>query len=115
MPLPGTARFAKVSNDGALEEFDSVDLVVSYHQGIQKIREADGVKRNLSIRIAPRDLARLEYLADDLDVPKTTLARELLSAALIQALDSMNILEESKPAVLEDLQRIEDEITRGTR
>lgn len=115
MPLHGTARFAKTSDDGTLEEFDSVGLVVTYHQGIQKMRESDGVKRNLSIRLAPRDLARLEYLAEDLDVPKTTLARELLAVALIEAFDSLNILEESKPAVLEDLRRIEDEITRESR
>jgi hypothetical protein len=110
MPLPGTARFAKKNGEGAITEFDSVGFVVSFHRENQLLRDAEGAKQQMSMRVTPRDLARLRWLAEDLDVPRSTLARELLGAALVQALDSLNILEESKELVEAEIEALEREI-----
>lgn len=113
MPLPGTARFAKKNDEGAVTEFDSVGFVVAFHREKQRMGEGEGTKRNMSLRLTPRDVARLAWLSDYLDVPKTTLARELLGAALVEALDNLNILEESKDAVEAEIEALEREIIGG--
>ncbi len=110
MSRPGTARFAKRNEEGAITEFDSVGFVVSFHQEKQRMSEGEGVKRGLSLRLTPRDLARLSWLSDQLDVPKTTLARELLGAALVEALDNLNIVAEDKEAVEKESEDLEREI-----
>lgn len=110
MPLPGTARFAKKNEDGALVEFDSVGVVVSFHLQKQRMSEGEGAKRGISLRLPPRELARLTWLGEYLDVPKTTLARELLGASLVEALDNLNMAEESKEVVEAEIRELELEI-----
>jgi hypothetical protein len=111
MPLPGTARFAKMNQEGALAELDSVGFVVSFHQEKQRVHEADGLSQAMSFRLSSRDVARLTWLAGVLDVPKTTLARQLLGASLVEAMDALNIVEESKADVEAEIEAIEAEIT----
>ncbi len=109
MPLPGSARFAQVdAESGALQEFDSVGFVVAYHNERDALREGgEGSKRHFTLRVYPRELARLAWLSDYLDVPKSTLARQLLGAALVEGLDSLNLLEESKSQVEAEISAIE--------
>ncbi len=110
MPLPGTARFGRTDQEGALTEFDSPAFVVAFHQENQRVREGEATKRNLTLRVGPRELARLTWLARQLDVPKTALARELLGAALVEGLDALNITEDSKADVEAEIDAIEREI-----
>ena len=109
MPLPGTARFAKKDGEGRYTEFDSVGFVVSFHKEKQRVHE-DVLSEGMSLRLAARDVARLTWLSQVLDVPKTTLARQLLGASLIEALDQLNILEESKADVESEIDAIERQV-----
>ncbi len=110
MPLPGTARFASTNDEGALTELDSVGFVVSFHKEKQRVNESSP-SQAMSLRLPARDVARLTWMAEVLDVPKTTLARQLLGASLVEALDALNIMEESKADVEAEISAIEREIT----
>jgi hypothetical protein len=107
MPLPGTARFAKTDESGTLKEFDSVGFLVSYHRDNSLAGDTDSQKVHFSLRLGTRDMARLQWLSDDLGVARSTLARQLLGAALVEALDSMNITEDTKHVVQEEIDDIE--------
>lgn len=109
MPLPGTATF------GEGDPFDSPAGVIAYHRAIEQVKDQEGAKVSFTLRLSDEDQARLIWLAQQLDVGKTTLARELLHSAIIEAMDSMNLVEDSKGEVLEDISDIVVDLRSGSR
>lgn len=105
MALPETIRF---SEDQV--PFDSPAGVVSYHQALQHAEEGQGVKRGYSLRLPNREIARLQWLANYLDVPASTLARQLLSSAIVQGMDSLNLIEPSKDDILAEIEEIHQDL-----